>query len=74
MTLATMRSTAQDQLSLGLIDEVIGEDPNPFVTVEQIHRAILKAYAELSELSERRLRSRRQERIRGLRAFEIIQE
>ena len=74
MTLATMRSTAQDQLSLGLIDEVIVEDPNPFVTVEQIHRAILKAYAELSELSERRLRSRRQERIRGLRAFEIIQE
>jgi acetyl-CoA carboxylase alpha subunit len=74
MTLATMRSTAQDQLSLGLIDEVIGEDPNPFVTVEQIHRAILKAYAELSALSERRLRSRRQERIRGLRAFEIIQE
>jgi acetyl-CoA carboxylase carboxyl transferase subunit beta len=74
MTLATMRSTAQDQLSLGLIDEVIVEDPNPFVTVENIHRAILKSYAELSELSERRLRNRRQERIRGLRAFEIIQE
>jgi acetyl-CoA carboxylase carboxyl transferase subunit beta len=74
MTLATMRSTAQDQLSLGLIDEVIAEDPNPFVTVANIHRAILKSYAELSELSERRLRNRRQERIRGLRAFEIIQE
>lgn len=74
MTLATMRSTAQDQLSLGLIDEVVVEDPNPFVTVAQIHRAILRAYAELSELSEKRLRNRRQERIRGLRAFEIIQE
>jgi acetyl-CoA carboxylase carboxyl transferase subunit beta len=73
MTLATMRSTAADQLSLGLIDEVIPEDPNPFVTVERIHVSILKAYAELSALSERKLRSRRQERIRGLRAFEIIQ-
>jgi len=74
MTLATMRSTAQDQLSLGLIDEVIVEDANPFVTVENIHRSILKSYVELSEFSERKLRSRRHERIRGLRAFEIIQD
>jgi hypothetical protein len=28
-----MRSTAQDQHNLGLIDEVIPEDDNPFVTV-----------------------------------------
>ncbi len=74
MTLATMRSTAADQLSLGLIDEVVSEDPNPFVTVANIHRSILKSYAELKELSERRLRSRRHDRIRNLRAFEIIQE
>jgi acetyl-CoA carboxylase carboxyl transferase subunit beta len=74
MTLATMRSTAQDQLSLGLIDEVIAEDPNPFVTVARIHASILTAYAELSEFSERKLRNRRQERIRGLRAFDIIQD
>jgi acetyl-CoA carboxylase alpha subunit/acetyl-CoA carboxylase beta subunit len=73
-TLATMRSTAQDQLDLGLIDEVIPEDPNPFVTVERVHGAILKSYVELAELSEKRLRARRQERIRGLRAFEIVQE
>ena len=73
-TLATMRSTAKDQLDLGLIDEVIPEDVNPFVTVERIHGSILKAYVELAELSEKRLRARRQERIRGLRAFEIIQE
>jgi acetyl-CoA carboxylase carboxyl transferase subunit beta len=73
-TLATMRSTAQDQLDLGLIDEVIPEDDNPFVTVERVHGAILRAYVELAELSERRLRGRRQERIRGLRAFEIIRE
>ncbi len=74
MTLATMRSTAADQLSLGLIDEVVSEDPNPFVTVENVHRSILKSYAELKELSERKLRSRRHDRIRNLRAFEIIQE
>ena len=73
-TLETMRSTAKDQLDLGLIDEVVAEDANPFVTVQRLHVAILRAYVELSELSERRLRSRRQERIRGLRAFDIIQE
>jgi acetyl-CoA carboxylase alpha subunit/acetyl-CoA carboxylase beta subunit len=73
-TLATMRSTAKDQLDLGLIDEVIPEDANPFVTVERIHGAILRSYVELSQMSERKLRNRRQERIRGLRAFEIIQE
>jgi len=73
-TLETMRSTAQDQLDLGLIDEVIPEDDNPFVTVERVHAAILRTYVELAQLSEKRLRSRRQERIRGLRAFEIIQE
>ncbi|MGH9020284.1 MAG: carboxyl transferase domain-containing protein [Acidimicrobiales bacterium] len=73
-TLATMRSTARDQLDLGLIDEVIAEDASPFVTVERIHRSILRSYVELSELSEKRLRARRQERIRALRAFDIIQE
>ena len=73
-TLATMRSTAQDQLELGLIDEVISEDPNPFVTVERVHEAILRKYVELAALSEKRLRGRRRERIRGLRAFEIVQE
>jgi acetyl-CoA carboxylase alpha subunit/acetyl-CoA carboxylase beta subunit len=73
-TLATMRSTAKDQLDLGLIDEVIPEDANPFVTVERIHSAILRSYVELAQLSEKRLRARRQDRIRGLRAFEIIQD
>jgi acetyl-CoA carboxylase alpha subunit len=73
-TLATMRSTAKDQLDLGLIDEVIPEDANPFVTVERVHGAILRSYVELSQMSERKLRNRRQERIRGLRAFEIIQD
>ncbi len=74
ITLATMRSTAKDQLDLGLIDEVIPEDPNPFVTVERVNASIMRSYIELAQLSERRLRARRQERIRGLRAFEIIQE
>lgn len=73
-TLATMRSTAADQLELGLIDEVIDEDENPYVTAERVHAAILRAYVSLSDLSERKLRARRHERIRALRAFQIIEE
>ena len=74
VTVATMRSTAADQLDLGLIDEVVPEDPNPFTTVEHLHQAILRAYVELAGLSERKRRARRHERIRNLRAFEIVQE
>ena len=74
ITLATMRSTAKDQLDLGLIDEVIPEDPNPFVTIERLNASIMTSYIELAQLSERKLRSRRQERIRGLRAFEITKD
>src|SRR5580698_6236313 len=40
ITLETMRSTAKDQLDLGLIDEVIPEDPNPFVTIERLNASI----------------------------------
>ena len=50
------------------------EDPSPFLTVERIHRAILGAYVDLAALSEKRLRARRRERIRALRAFDIIRE
>jgi acetyl-CoA carboxylase carboxyl transferase subunit beta len=73
-TLSTMRSTAADQLALGLIDEVVPEHESPYATVEEIHRAVLRAYVSLADLSERRLRHRRRDRIRALRAFEIIQE
>ncbi|MBW4029857.1 MAG: hypothetical protein HIU57_04155 [Acidobacteria bacterium] len=74
VTVSTMRSTAADQLDLGLIDEVVPEDPNPFITVETLHQAILASYVELAALSEKKRRARRQERIRNLRAFEIVQE
>jgi acetyl-CoA carboxylase carboxyl transferase subunit beta len=74
VTVSTMRSTAADQLDLGLIDEVVPEDPNPFVTVEHLHQAILASYVELAALSEKKRRARRHERIRNLRAFEIVQE
>jgi acetyl-CoA carboxylase alpha subunit len=74
ITLETMRSTAKDQLDLGLIDEVIPEDPNPFVTIERLNASIMASYIELAQLSERKLRARRQERIRGLRAFEITKD
>jgi acetyl-CoA carboxylase alpha subunit len=57
-----------------LIDEVVAEDSNPFITVESLHQAILASYVELAALSEKKLRARRQERIRNLRAFEIVQE
>jgi acetyl-CoA carboxylase carboxyl transferase subunit beta len=74
VTVSTMRSTAADQLDLGLIDEVVPEDANPFVTVERLHQAILASYVELAALSEKKRRARRHERIRNLRAFEIVQE
>ena len=74
ITVSTMRSTAADQLDLGLIDEVVPEDANPFVTVEHLHQAILASYVELAALSEKKRRARRHERIRNLRAFEIVQE
>lgn len=74
VTVSTMRSTAADQLDLGLIDEVVPEDPNPFITVETLHQAILTSYVELAALSQKKRRARRQERIRNLRAFEIVQE
>ena len=74
VTVSTMRSTAADQLDLGLIDEVVPEDPNPFITVETLHQAILASYVELAALSEKKRRARRHERIRNLRAFEIVQE
>ena len=74
VTVSTMRSTAADQLDLGLIDEVVPEDANPFITVETLHQAILRSYVDLAALSEKKRRARRQERIRNLRAFEIVQE
>jgi len=74
MTLATMRSTAKDQLQIGLIDEVIPESPNPYETAQTIHKAILDSYVALSGLSSRRLRSHRSHRIRNSRGFEIVRE
>lgn len=71
VTVSTMRSTAADQLDLGLVDEVVPEDANPFVTVAQLHASILRSYVSLAQLSEKKLRQRRAERIRGLRAFEL---
>lgn len=72
VTVSTMRSTAADQLDLGLVDEVVPEDSNPFVTVAHLHASILKAYVSLAQISEKKLRQRRADRIRGLRAFELI--
>ena len=72
VTVSTMRSTATDQLDLGLVDEVVPEDENPFVTVAHLHASILKSYTSLAQLSEKKLRQRRADRIRGLRAFELI--
>jgi acetyl-CoA carboxylase carboxyl transferase subunit beta len=71
VTVSTMRSTAADQLDLGLVDEVVPEDANPFVTVAHLHASILRSYVSLAQLSEKKLRQRRAERIRGLRAFEL---
>jgi hypothetical protein len=44
------------------------------MTIERLNASIMASYIELAQLSERKLRSRRQERIRGLRAFEITKD
>jgi acetyl-CoA carboxylase carboxyl transferase subunit beta len=72
VTVSTMRSTAADQLDLGLVDEVVAEDANPFVTAESLHASILKAYVELAAMPNKKLRQRRADRIRGLRAFDLV--
>jgi acetyl-CoA carboxylase carboxyl transferase subunit beta len=72
VTVSTMRSSAADQLELGLIDEVVSEGRTPFETVENLHSAIMKSYVSLTELNEKKLRQRRAERIRNLRAFDIV--
>jgi acetyl-CoA carboxylase carboxyl transferase subunit beta len=64
-TLATMRATAWDQKDLGLIDEVIAESPDPYVTAVNIHDALAHAYGELHGLSARQLRRRRDTRLRN---------
>jgi acetyl-CoA carboxylase alpha subunit len=74
VTVSTMRSTAQDQLELGLVDEVVPEGTNPYRTVELLHASILRSYVSLADLSAKKLRQRRAERIRNLRAFELIQQ
>jgi acetyl-CoA carboxylase carboxyl transferase subunit beta len=72
VTVSTMRSTAADQLDLGLVDEVVPEDANPYVTAELLHASILRAFVELSAMPNKKLRQRRAERIRGLRAFDLV--
>ena len=72
VTVSTMRSSAADQLELGLIDEVVSEGRTPFETVENLHSAIMKSYVSLAEMNEKKLRQRRAERIRNLRAFDIV--
>lgn len=62
-TLSTMSATAQDQLRLGLIDEIITESDDPYKTMGYIHSAIAKAFVERNK---RGLHFRRNRRVRSM--------
>ena len=69
-----MRSTAKDQLEMGFIDEIIEESENPHITARNVYYALSKAFIETSTHSDRKRMAIRDKRIRGLRAFTIVQE
>lgn len=70
-TLKSMSATAEDQLRLGLADEVISESADPYITAFNIRDSIIKAYLALAALSERKRASRRDDRMRNLRGLQV---
>ncbi len=71
LTINNMRATAADQKDLGLIDEVIPEDKNPYITAKAIHDALGYAFLKVKGLSEKSLLKRRRDRIRQLKGFAL---
>jgi len=66
LTLATMSATPEDQLRLGLCDEIVGESDDPHATAAFVREALIRTYDEVKDLSPRQLHGRRRKRIRGL--------
>lgn len=64
LTLGSMSATAEDQLRMGLIDQIVSEADSPYRAAENIHEAIARAYVEVSD--KRFLRRRRSARIRAM--------
>lgn len=74
-----MRVTAQDALSLGLIDEIIpepigGAHLDVALTANRLQDCILKHVATLEELSIKELLEQRARRLRALGRFEVSME
>jgi acetyl-CoA carboxylase carboxyl transferase subunit beta len=71
--LRQMKATANDQLRMGFVDEIIQEGENPHIMARNIYYAITKSFIELQKQSTGKRMAVRDKRIRGLRAFKIIQ-
>jgi acyl-CoA carboxylase subunit beta len=72
--LRQMKSTAQDQLRMGFVDEIIQEGENPHIMARNIYYGLAKSFIELQKHSAGRRMAKRDRKIRSLRAFKIIQE
>ncbi len=66
LTLATMSATPEDQVRLGLCDEIVGESDDPYATAVFVREALVRTHDEVKGLSPRQLHARRRTRIRGL--------
>lgn len=66
LTLSTMSATPEDQVRLGLCDEIIGESDDPHATAVFVRDALVRSYGAVKDLSPRQLHARRRNRIRGL--------
>lgn len=66
LTLSTMSATPEDQVRLGLCDEIIGESDDPRATAIFVRDALVRSYDAVKELKPRQLRAHRNNRARGL--------
>jgi acetyl-CoA carboxylase beta subunit/acetyl-CoA carboxylase alpha subunit len=71
-TLASMKATAKDQMQLGLIDAIIPNSENPYITAKRIHDDIVETLIRVGPYSARKLKAERNKRIRDpKKGFEI---
>jgi len=57
MTLATVRASAEDLRSQGLVDTIVTDSDNPYQTVANVRRAIIEGFEKQQGISPRQLRA-----------------
>ena len=56
MTLETIKASAQDLRAQGLVDTIVDDGDNPYVTAQALRQAVVAAYEKQRRMSPRRLR------------------